>query len=74
MYFTKEITPESLVSIYEALGVKAEGKCVAVKSPQIFKIKIKSHTRAHKKQKYIAKYLQDSDIMPNFAVFIPGSL
>ena len=31
VYFTKEITPESLVSIYEALGVKAEGKRVAVK-------------------------------------------
>ena len=31
VYFTKEITPESLVSIYEALGVEAEGKRVAVK-------------------------------------------
>ena len=31
VYFTKDITPESLVSIYEALGVKAEGKRVAVK-------------------------------------------
>lgn len=31
VYFTKESTPESLVSIYEALGVKAEGKRVAVK-------------------------------------------
>ena len=31
VYFTKEITPESLVSIYEALGVSAEGKRVAVK-------------------------------------------
>lgn len=30
VYFTKEITPESLVKIYEALGVKLEGK-VAVK-------------------------------------------
>ena len=30
VYFTKEITPESLVKIYEALGVKAHGK-VAVK-------------------------------------------
>ena len=30
VYFTKEITPESLVKIYEALGVKAEGR-VAVK-------------------------------------------
>ena len=31
VYFTKTITPESLVSIYEALGVSAEGKRVAVK-------------------------------------------
>ena len=31
VYFTKEITPESLVSIYEALGAAAEGKRVAVK-------------------------------------------
>lgn len=30
VYFTKEITPESLVKIYEALGVPAQGK-VAVK-------------------------------------------
>ena len=30
VYFTKEITPESLVKIYEALGVKAHGQ-VAVK-------------------------------------------
>lgn len=30
VYFTKEITPESLVKIYEALGVKVEGR-VAVK-------------------------------------------
>lgn len=30
VYFTKEITPESLVKIYETLGVKLEGK-VAVK-------------------------------------------
>jgi uncharacterized protein len=30
VYFTKEITPESLVKIYKALGVKAKGK-VAVK-------------------------------------------
>ena len=30
VYFTKEITPESLVKIYEALGVKLKGK-VAVK-------------------------------------------
>ncbi|MCQ2245013.1 MAG: DUF362 domain-containing protein [Bacteroidaceae bacterium] len=30
VYFTKEISPESLVKIYEALGVKAEGR-VAVK-------------------------------------------
>lgn len=30
VYFTKEITPESLVRIYEALGVKPEGR-VAVK-------------------------------------------
>lgn len=30
VYFTKEITPENLVKIYEALGRKAEGK-VAVK-------------------------------------------
>lgn len=30
VYFTKEITPESLVKIYEALGVKPEGR-VAVK-------------------------------------------
>ena len=31
VYFTKTITLESLVSIYEALGVSAEGKRVAVK-------------------------------------------
>ena len=31
VYFTKDITPESLVSIYEALGVNSEGKRVAVK-------------------------------------------
>ena len=31
VYFTKTKTPESLVSIYEALGVSAEGKRVAVK-------------------------------------------
>ncbi len=31
VYFTKQITPESLVSIYEALGVSAVGKRVAVK-------------------------------------------
>ena len=31
VYFTNDITPESLVSIYEALGVNSEGKCVAVK-------------------------------------------
>ena len=31
VYFTKDITPESLVSIYEALGVDASGKRVAVK-------------------------------------------
>lgn len=31
VYFTKDITPESLVSIYEALGVASEGKRVAVK-------------------------------------------
>ena len=30
VYFTKEITPESLVKVYEALGVKPEGR-VAVK-------------------------------------------
>ena len=30
VYFTKEITPESLVKIYEKLGVKLEGN-VAVK-------------------------------------------
>lgn len=30
VYFTKEITPESLVKVYEALGVKAQGR-VAVK-------------------------------------------
>ena len=30
VYFTKEITPESLVRIYDALGVKAHGQ-VAVK-------------------------------------------
>ena len=26
VYFTKEITPESLIKIYESLGVKLEGK------------------------------------------------
>ena len=31
VYFTKDITPESLVSIYEALGVNSDGKRVAVK-------------------------------------------
>ena len=31
VYFTKDITPVSLVSIYEALGVNSEGKRVAVK-------------------------------------------
>jgi uncharacterized Fe-S center protein len=31
VYFTKDITPESLVNIYEALGVNSEGKRVAVK-------------------------------------------
>ena len=31
VYFTRDITPESLVSIYEALGVNSEGKRVAVK-------------------------------------------
>ena len=31
VYFTKDITPESLVSIYEALGVNSESKRVAVK-------------------------------------------
>ncbi len=31
VYFTKDITPESLVGIYEALGVDASGKRVAVK-------------------------------------------
>ena len=31
VYFTNDITPESLVSIYEALGVNSEGKRVAVK-------------------------------------------
>ena len=31
VYYTKEISAESLVSIYEALGVSAEGKNVAVK-------------------------------------------
>ena len=31
VYFTKDISSESLVSIYEALGVSAEGKRVAVK-------------------------------------------
>lgn len=31
VYFTKDITPESLVSIYEALGVETNGKRVAVK-------------------------------------------
>ena len=31
VYFTKDITPESLVKIYEALGVSTEGKRVAVK-------------------------------------------
>ena len=30
VYFTREITPESLVKIYEALGVEAQGR-VAVK-------------------------------------------
>ena len=30
VYFTKEITPESLVKIYKALGFKLKGK-VAVK-------------------------------------------
>ncbi len=30
VYFTQEISPESLVKVYEALGVKAEGR-VAVK-------------------------------------------
>lgn len=30
VYFTKELTPESLVKIHEALGVKPEGR-VAVK-------------------------------------------
>lgn len=32
VYLIKEITPENLVKIYEALGRKAEGK-VAVNSP-----------------------------------------
>lgn len=33
VYFTKEITPESLVKLYEILGVKLEGKvCVKVHS------------------------------------------
>jgi uncharacterized Fe-S center protein len=31
VYFTKDITPESLVSIYEALGVNSNGRRVAVK-------------------------------------------
>ena len=31
VYFIKDITPENLVKIYEALGVKAEGNNVAVK-------------------------------------------
>ena len=31
VYFTKDITPEALVNIYEALGVNSEGKRVAVK-------------------------------------------
>lgn len=31
VYFTKEITPDSIVKVYEALGRKAEGKNVAVK-------------------------------------------
>ena len=31
VYFTKEITSESLVKIYEALGVNSDGKRVAVK-------------------------------------------
>ena len=31
VYFTKEITPESLVKIFEALGVPTDGKRVAVK-------------------------------------------
>ncbi len=31
VYFTDEITPESLVKIYEALGVSTDGKRVAVK-------------------------------------------
>lgn len=30
VYFTRDITPESLVKIYEALGVEAKGR-VAVK-------------------------------------------
>lgn len=33
VYMTTDITPEALVGIYEALGVKAEGN-VAVKSVQ----------------------------------------
>ena len=35
VYFTKDITPESLVSIFEALGVSAEGKRVAANSISI---------------------------------------
>lgn len=31
VYFTKEITPESLVKIYQALGVEAQGRvCVKI--------------------------------------------
>lgn len=31
VYFTRKITPESLISIYKALGVEAKGKNVAIK-------------------------------------------
>ena len=40
VYMTKEITPESLVKIYKALGVEAKGR-VAVK---ISTVKVAIHT------------------------------
>ena len=41
VYFTKEITPESLIKIYEALGVNLTGK-VGIKVSVLHKIELSS--------------------------------
>ena len=45
VYFTKEITPQSLIAIYKALGVELSGR-VGVKSPPASRADTTTSTRS----------------------------